>query len=96
MSKKTRYLISYDIGNPKRLSKIHRFLKKHAIPIQYSVFYAKLTIEERKQLLEALEQKINPKEDDIRCYPLAPKVKAISYGTTFWVNNDYIHIESIE
>jgi len=96
MSKKTRYLITYDISEPKRLSKIHRFLKKHAIPIQYSVFYAKLSTEERKQLLEALDQKINPKEDDIRFYPLSPNAKAISYGTTFWVNEDYIHIESIE
>ena len=33
-----KYLIGYDIANPKRLCRIHRAMKTHATPIQYSIF----------------------------------------------------------
>ena len=33
------WLITYDITNPKRLVRLHRFLVKQATPVQYSVFH---------------------------------------------------------
>ena len=41
------YVISYDIGNPNRLLRVHRFLKGFALPIQYSVFYFEPKISDR-------------------------------------------------
>src|SRR2546425_11381608 len=32
------WLIAYDIADPRRLARVHRYLKRHAIPVQYSVF----------------------------------------------------------
>ena len=67
------FIISYDIADPKRLQRIHRMLKKLALPLQYSVFYARMSEHQRDKLSNLLERKINPREDDIRIYPLPPK-----------------------
>ena len=63
-------IICYDICCPKRLVRLHRFLKKQAVPIQYSVF---LFTGNRRQLKASMNEAvkfINPKEDDLRAYPL--------------------------
>lgn len=71
MSKKNLYhLLCYDIADPKRLAKVHRHIKTHAIPVQYSVYLISLTPHKREELLKALNHLINPREDDIRLYPL--------------------------
>ena len=64
------YIISYDIADPKRLGRIHRMIKRLAMPLQYSVFYTRMSERQRDKLANLLENKINPKEDDIRIYPL--------------------------
>ena len=46
------YLIAYDIANPKRLSRVHKTLKKQGLPVQYSVF---TVVMKRKALLRLLE-----------------------------------------
>ena len=64
-----RWLIAYDIKNPRRLRKIHRLLKNWGIPLQKSLFMVKGTqniIELREQLKIAMDQN----EDDIRLYPI--------------------------
>ena len=33
------WLITYDITDPKRLVRLHRFLVRRATPVQYSVFH---------------------------------------------------------
>jgi CRISPR-associated protein Cas2 len=30
-----RYLIAYDIRNPKRLVRVHRYLRRQGMPVQY-------------------------------------------------------------
>ena len=32
------YIICYDITNRRRLGRVHSLLKKHAVPLQYSLF----------------------------------------------------------
>ena len=72
-SNKTPYIIAYDIGDRKRLVKIHRLLKQQAIPLQYSVFYTKLTPQQLRHLKQKIEKMIVDSEDDIRIYPLPQK-----------------------
>ena len=72
MSKHHRreFIIAYDIADPRRLTRIHRMLKRLAMPLQYSVFYAQMSDHQRDKLARLLENEIQPKEDDIRIYPL--------------------------
>lgn len=64
------YLICYDIADPKRLGQVARYLEKHGCRVQYSVFVAQVTERELDGIVEDLAEIINPREDDIRCYPL--------------------------
>jgi len=32
------FVICYDISHPRRLARLYRYLLKHAVPLQYSVF----------------------------------------------------------
>lgn len=66
----TLYLICYDIRHPRRLGRVARYLEKNAIRIQYSVFSAHLDARRLRLMLEELDSLIEPKEDDIRVYPL--------------------------
>ncbi|HID00659.1 MAG TPA: CRISPR-associated endonuclease Cas2 [Piscirickettsiaceae bacterium] len=73
MTKKTSwYLIAYDISNTKRLTKIHKFLKKKgAMPLQKSVFAWVGREEGLNRLIKRLEKIIAADEDDVRIYPIA-------------------------
>lgn len=64
------YLLTYDIANKKRLARLYRALKKRAIPIQYSVFLARLTPAGLAEVKAIMLSIINLREDDVRFYPL--------------------------
>jgi CRISPR-associated protein Cas2 len=74
------WLIAYDITCPKRLGRVHRYLKTVAVPVQYSVFAAEETAQGIRRIRAALEQEINPKTDDVRIYPLPKKLELHHYG----------------
>lgn len=63
-------LICYDISDPKRLGRLFRFLKKCAMPVQYSVFLFTGDDRQLDRLLAKAAQLIDPKADDLRAYPL--------------------------
>jgi len=78
------YLLAYDIANPRRLSRVHRLLKKQGLPVQYSVF---TLVSKRKALLKLLENIktiIHPAEDDIRCYRLPKNPGVIALGRQYF------------
>ncbi len=74
------FLISYDIADPKRLSKIHRTLKKAGIPVQYSVFSVVCTKRRVLNLLAHLENIMEGREDDLRCYTLPGRIDCTLLG----------------
>jgi len=78
--RKKLYLISYDISDPKRLSRTHRVLKKAGLPLQYSVFTAVFSQTRLERLLTSIEHIIDPREDDIRCYALPATVECKTLG----------------
>lgn len=80
MATKSNYIIAYDIKCPKRLGRVHRYLKSCAIPIQYSVFIARLYLHEKAAIIEELQWIINEKQDDIRIYRLPQKIEAVFLG----------------
>ena len=80
MAKALRYLVTYDIADPKRLRRLHRFLAKRATAVQYSVFTAELTEASRRQLASEIEKRIDPSCDDVRFYPLPSSVDIEQLG----------------
>ena len=74
------WLIAYDISCPRRLGRVHRYLKTVAVPVQYSVFTTEETPAGIQRIRTALAKIINPKYDDVRIYPLPNKLELHHYG----------------
>jgi len=74
------YLIAYDIANPRRLSRVHRILKKRGLPVQYSVFTVVSKRPTLIRLLTKIEEQIEAAEDDVRCYRLPENSETNSLG----------------
>jgi CRISPR-associated protein Cas2 len=69
--KKFNFLICYDISDVKRLVKVAKTVEKNAIRIQKSIFLLIDTSkEEMYEIVEAIENIINMKEDDVRIYKI--------------------------
>jgi CRISPR-associated protein Cas2 len=73
------WIIAYDIADPRRLGHVHRFMIKKAIPLQRSVFTAKMTSRDARRLCDELAAIIDKARDDVRMYPLpsAPQIARI-------------------
>ena len=65
------YLIAYDIAHPRRLARLHRALRAAALAMQESVFLVHGTQTEVECLLDRLETLMDPREDDLRAYPVS-------------------------
>lgn len=74
------YLIAYDITCPRRLARVYRTLRKAAVPIEYSVFFATCDSRRIVVLLADLASLIDPKTDDLRCYPLPQRGLKVRLG----------------
>jgi CRISPR-associated protein Cas2 len=78
------YLIAYDVANPKRLSRVHRTLKKQGLPVQYSVFTVVIKRKALLRLMDSISQLIHSAEDDIRCYRLPERSDIKTLGRQFF------------
>ncbi len=76
------YLVSYDIRDPRRLQRVHHFMKQRAVALQYSVFVFEGTEADRRAVREGLEDRIDPAEDDVRIYTLPEGVEVLPVGAT--------------
>ncbi len=74
------YLLCYDVADPRRLRRVHRFLRRHAFPLQYSVFLALLPEWRLLGLLADLAHYIDPRYDDVRAYPVPVRSDAVLLG----------------
>ena len=69
-TRKISWIIAYDIASPKRLVRVHRYMKRHGIPLQYSVFMTRGTEGYIDNILAGLGGIINWRDDDVRAYPV--------------------------
>ena len=74
------YIISYDIGNKKRLAKVGRLFKTEALRVQNSVYYWQGSQTELNAFQDALNNIINSDEDDIRGYLISPSQLVHLFG----------------
>jgi len=75
-----QFLISYDIANPKRLGRVHGYLSRRAIAVQYSVFTVRTIVPTLRSMLSELDKIINKHEDDVRAYVLSDRYRADHIG----------------
>jgi CRISPR-associated protein Cas2 len=74
------WLIAYDIASPRRLQRIHRKLREHAMPVQYSVFVARCSAAKLGDIRALLAKIIDKREDDVRFYPIPEPAQLLSWG----------------
>ncbi|MCY0873191.1 MAG: CRISPR-associated endonuclease Cas2 [Acidithiobacillus caldus] len=72
------WLIAYDIADPRRLARVHRYLKGEAVPVQYSIFAAATSANGIRRVRDELAKRIDPRRDDVRIY-LLPRSLDISH-----------------
>lgn len=70
-----RYLVSYDIANPKRLRKVARTLESYGTRLQYSVFECPLDGLRLEKLKAALWEIIQHDADQVLFVSLGPEAK---------------------
>jgi CRISPR-associated protein Cas2 len=63
-------VVSYDVPEDKRRTKIHKILKSYGQWMQFSLFECDLTETEYVKLRSRLDKLINPEQDSIRFYSL--------------------------
>lgn len=76
MNERRTWLVAYDIREPARLVKVHRALTRRGHALEYSVFAADFTPEEKDEVIAVLSALIDPRVDDVRFY----KVPATPFG----------------
>jgi CRISPR-associated protein Cas2 len=67
-----RYLVAYDISDPKRLKRTYRKMNGFGDPVQYSVFQCDLSDVERTLMKEAIGAIINHAEDRVMIADIGP------------------------
>lgn len=72
MAARTRYLVAYDVRDPRRLRRVHRAATDFGEPLQYSVFVCDLTAVELVALKRRLLAEIKATEDSIGIFDLGP------------------------
>lgn len=63
-------LITYDISNDRRRTKLHNTLLSYGTPVQYSVFECLLDEAGEKAMHQAVRRVIRPRKDHLRFYYL--------------------------
>lgn len=69
---RSRYLVCYDIADPKRLTRVHKTMLGFGDWLQFSVFACDLTPQRRVEMLASLIGIINVREDRVMVADLGP------------------------
>lgn len=80
LGKPMDYLVCYDIRDPRRLQRVHRYLRAVGIPLHYSVFQVNTTPRGLLDLLGELAGLLDLTRDDLRAYPLPARPRGILLG----------------
>lgn len=67
-----RYVVAYDVSDPKRLRRVHRKLKGFGDPLQYSVFQCDLSDTEKLLMVGEVVALINEAEDRVMIVDAGP------------------------
>lgn len=71
------FLITYDIADPKRLSRVAKSLERNARRVQKSVFMFTGTRRQVEGIISDLVQVIEPTEDRVQAWPIRTSTRAL-------------------
>lgn len=74
------WLVAYDIADEKRLVRLHRYIKKRAVAVQYSVFLMRATHPAMERIVSEMEELIEGARDDVRVYLLPSRIDVETRG----------------
>lgn len=77
-----RWLVTYDIADPRRLSRLCRYLKKQGVPVQYSVFLVDASAAQMGAIVVRIAKMIDADADDVRAYRLPEKLWQVTLGAS--------------
>lgn len=86
-TQRRRYIICYDIVDPRRLRRVAKICVQHATRLQYSVYETQLTASELRRLTEMLRQELDANKDDLRIYGMHESAVIDTIGTTPIMND---------
>jgi CRISPR-associated protein Cas2 len=69
---RNRYIVCYDIRDPKRLRKVFDKMHGFGNPLQYSVFQCDLSLQKKFRMLDELSALIHHDEDRVMIVDLGP------------------------
>ncbi len=77
-----RWLVTYDITDPRRLARLFKYLKKQGVPVQYSVFLVEASGAKMGNLIVQIAKIVDKEEDDVRAYRLPERTWKITLGAS--------------
>ena len=69
---RNRYIVCYDISEPKRLRKMFKTLRGFGDPLQYSIFYCDLSEQEKIMMISKINDTIHNYEDRVMIINIGP------------------------
>jgi len=72
MAQRTRFLLAYDIRDPRRLRRVHQIAKSYGDPLQYSLFACDLSRSELLLLRRDLTAAMDLGVDSVAVFDLGP------------------------
>lgn len=86
---RTRYLIAYDVCDPRRLAKVCRYLTGYKVGGQKSVFEVWVTRAELDRIHNDLQAIVDAEEDRLHIFALDPRTAPRCFGraATFTTNH---------
>lgn len=78
-----RWLLAYDIRDPKRLQRVSRYINREGLRLQFSVYVLKGNREQIERVMDQLRLLIDERADDVRIYPLTEHTRIWGLGTQF-------------
>ena len=95
MSGFTLHLLAYDIRDPKRLIRLHSFMKKRAFAVQYSVFLVEFDSRKLADLVADIRVLIDERAEDVRIYALPTELDLETLGRATWPAEKGLHLATL-
>ena len=77
-----RWIVTYDIADPRRLARLFKFLKKQGVPVQYSVFLVEASAVKMGSLIVQISKMVDADADDVRAYRLPENTWKVTLGAS--------------